>query len=187
MAISMYLRLVDYTKGALLSNGNYDSNVVLLRETFDNKGAQFINISSYSSDIEQTLNIGSQSTGVGAGKITFNPLTITKYIDPLTPILFQNAASGTPFKVVEICFVNAQNFIQVRHTYKMAAVKTVSWATSADSDSMSEIITFEYGGLFLTVNQQGPDGRLANVYQSGWNRVRNVKDSDVNSVIGVTQ
>jgi hypothetical protein len=32
-------------------------------------------------DIEQTLNIGSQSTGAGAGKVTFNPFSITRKID----------------------------------------------------------------------------------------------------------
>jgi len=29
-------------------------------------------------DIEQILSIGSQSTGVGAGKVTFNPFSITR-------------------------------------------------------------------------------------------------------------
>ena len=37
---------------------------------------------SFSFDIEQTLNIGSQSTGAGAGKVTFNPFSITRKIDP---------------------------------------------------------------------------------------------------------
>jgi hypothetical protein len=39
-------------------------------------GALF-EIEDYSFDIEQTLNIGSQSTGAGSGKITFNPFSIT--------------------------------------------------------------------------------------------------------------
>jgi hypothetical protein len=29
-------------------------------------------------DLEQVLNIGSQSTGTGAGKIAFNPFSITR-------------------------------------------------------------------------------------------------------------
>ena len=32
----------------------------------------------FSFDIEQTLNIGSQATGAGAGKVTFNPFTAPK-------------------------------------------------------------------------------------------------------------
>ena len=35
-------------------------------------------VSDYSFDVEQVLNIGSQSSGAGAGKVTFNPFSITK-------------------------------------------------------------------------------------------------------------
>jgi tellurite resistance protein len=35
-------------------------------------------ISDFSFDVEQNTNIGSQSSGVGAGKVTFNPYSITK-------------------------------------------------------------------------------------------------------------
>jgi hypothetical protein len=34
-----------------------------------------------SAGLEQTLNIGSQSSGAGAGKVTFNPFSITKQTD----------------------------------------------------------------------------------------------------------
>lgn len=36
------------------------------------KGGVF-EVEDYSFDIEQVLNIGSQSSGAGAGKVTFNP------------------------------------------------------------------------------------------------------------------
>ena len=41
--------------------------------------------------------IGSQSSGAGAGKVTFNPFSITKKTDRASPQFFQNApadASG---------------------------------------------------------------------------------------------
>jgi type VI protein secretion system component Hcp len=31
---------------------------------------------------------GSQSTGAGAGKVTFNPFSITKHVDKATTVLF---------------------------------------------------------------------------------------------------
>jgi hypothetical protein len=37
------------------------------------KGSGLFEINDFSFDIEQVLNIGSQSSGAGAGKITFNP------------------------------------------------------------------------------------------------------------------
>jgi hypothetical protein len=37
------------------------------------KGSALFEINDFSFDIEQVLNIGSQSSGAGAGKVTFNP------------------------------------------------------------------------------------------------------------------
>ena len=61
---------------------------------------QIFEIEDYSFDIEQTLNIGSQSGGAGAGKVTFNPFSITRKIDAASPMLFQMACAGTPFQTV---------------------------------------------------------------------------------------
>lgn len=47
-------------------------------------------VEDYSFDIEQVLNIGSASSGAGAGKITFNPFQITRKIDSASPGLVQN-------------------------------------------------------------------------------------------------
>jgi bacteriocin-like protein len=32
--------------------------------------------------------IGSQSSGAGAGKVTFNPFSITRHVDKASPVLF---------------------------------------------------------------------------------------------------
>ncbi len=37
---------------------------------------------------QPTLSIGSQSTGAGAGKVTFNPFSITRKVDRSSPIFF---------------------------------------------------------------------------------------------------
>jgi type VI protein secretion system component Hcp len=37
---------------------------------------------------EPTLSIGSQSTGAGAGKVTFNPFSITRKVDRSSPVFF---------------------------------------------------------------------------------------------------
>jgi type VI secretion system Hcp family effector len=53
-------------------------------------------IEDFSFDVEQTLNIGSQSSGAGAGKVTFNPFSITRKIDSASPSLFQMAQTHKP-------------------------------------------------------------------------------------------
>ena len=59
--------------------------------------------------IEQTLNIGSQSSGAGAGKVAFNDLHFTKNVDSTSPIFFQALCAGTPFQFVDISFVTRRD------------------------------------------------------------------------------
>lgn len=180
---NIYLRLTDYSNNALNTSGKQVASNGAVKGTIDANNTQFIRLSDFSTDIEQTLNIGSQSTGAGAGRVTFNPFTIRKPIDATSPTLFTNAASGTPFKTAELFVANAKGIILLVFTFKLVAVKTVSWSVSAGDEGVSEVVTFEYGGLFVTVNGQGPDGNINNTTLAGWNRVRNVKDSDINSMI----
>jgi hypothetical protein len=59
-------------------------------------GGGVFEISDFSFDIEQTLNIGSQSSGAGAGKIKFNPFQITRNATPGIDGL--HLFVGMPFK-----------------------------------------------------------------------------------------
>jgi type VI secretion system Hcp family effector len=67
-------------------------------------GASSFEIEDFSFDVEQTLNIGSQSSGAGAGKVTFNPFTINKKLDVSSPKLLQAAARGEIFKTFTCSF-----------------------------------------------------------------------------------
>ncbi len=49
-----------------------------------------------------TNNIGSQSSGAGAGKVTFNPFSITKKIDKASPLLFRACLTGQHIKKVTL-------------------------------------------------------------------------------------
>ncbi len=57
-------------------------------------GPRVFEVETFSFDVEQTLNIGSQSSGAGAGKVTFNPFSITRKIDRSSPNLFRGALPG---------------------------------------------------------------------------------------------
>ncbi|WP_210326193.1 hypothetical protein, partial [Bradyrhizobium guangdongense] len=68
--------------------------------TFTVDGNKLFGLHGFSFSDDQTLNIGSQSTGAGAGKVTFNPLHLSFSQLGLDPKLFQMLASGTAFKEV---------------------------------------------------------------------------------------
>jgi type VI secretion system secreted protein Hcp len=143
---------------------------------------QLFEIEDYSFDVEQTLNIGSQSTGAGAGRITFNPFSITRKIDKQSPIFFNMACSGTAFKFVSLGLRKSSGGVTagqifLRFDFKLVAVKTISWAH--DDESPKETITFEYGGLWVSYNQQAASGAMtAAAVQQGWSRVTNTADSN---------
>jgi type VI secretion system secreted protein Hcp len=173
------------------SNLKSESQVVFQGDAGIPEAANFVNASkpgdngifevvAYSFAIDQTLNIGSQSTGAGAGKVAFNPLSITLRIDKASPILFQMASSGTPFQEVSLALRKDPNgVIFLVFNFKLVAVKTIAWAGA--SEEAQEAVTFEYGGLQLFYGPQTADGKLTKTVAGGWNIVSNKADTDINA------
>jgi type VI secretion system secreted protein Hcp len=136
-------------------------------------------IEDFSLGVEQTLNIGSQSSGAGAGKIAFNPFSITRRVDMASPKFFEMACSGTAFKSVALALAKSAggataNQITLRYDFKLVAVKTIAW--NEQPDGVREMISFEYGGLQIRYARQSPNGQLQPPILGGWNRVKNILD-----------
>jgi type VI secretion system secreted protein Hcp len=196
MAIDSYMIFVPYSGSTLLAEsqvalqGSLAGNEPLANDSAANfnfksfVGAnQVFEVSDYSFDIEQQLNIGSQSTGAGAGKVVFNPFSITRKIDKSSPQFFQMACAGTAFKNVYLCLRKSgggaegdqsSGLIFLRFDFKLVAIKTISW--SHDDESPNETMTFEYGGLQVRYSQQKTDGTMMPLVGFGWNRVKNISD-----------
>lgn len=193
MAIDAYMYFQDYNNTYLPSESQVDGTNAKepmwkehkFNEASDAKG--IFEVEDFSFDIEQVLSIGSQSTGAGAGKVTFNPFSITRKIDKSSPEFYNKACSGTAFKKVALGARKAAGGTQTGGIYlvfsfKLVAVKTLAW--SYDDEAPKETITFEYGGLIVSYTQQKPDGSLNGPeFQKGWNRVKNISDTDVNAPI----
>lgn len=193
MAIDSYMCFIDYNDKYLLSESQVDmkasnmDNKELAKpftDAFSNKG--LFEVEDYSFDIEQTLGIGSQSTGAGAGKVTFNPFSITRKVDKSSPIFFQNACSGKAFKSVYLGMRksagnDATGAFFLVFQFKLVAVKTVGWAH--DDEAPKETVTFEYGGLIVNYGQQAPNGQITTLFNGGWNRVKNKADVLANEPI----
>ena len=191
MAIDSFMTFIPYAgKGAAGTALDAESQVSFSNAASgDTLGSVFtagkvFEVSEYEFDIEQTLNIGSQSGGAGAGKITFNPFSITRAIDKASPTLFQMACSGTAFANVYLGLrksvgtggggSNATGAFFLRFDFKLVAVKTLSY--SHDEVSPQEKVTFEYGALQMRYRPQDASGVLGPVNQVGWDRVRNISD-----------
>jgi len=200
MAVEAYMYFKDYQDAFLASEsqvqlssgpGDISSVVQPFVDAAGFKGPHdgtcgLFECEDYSFDIEQVLNIGSQSSGAGAGKVQFNPFSITRKIDCASPIFFQNSCSGKPFKEVGLGMRKsaggaATGVMYLVFTFKLVAVKTVSWAH--DDEAPKETVTFEYGGLNIQYCQQKPNGTLWPAVTKGWNRVKNISDDAPHTAI----
>ena len=186
MAVDSYMMFQKYGGDYMKAESQVDMSTLPSTDTL---GADFktqsvngnvFEVETFNFDIEQTLNIGSQSRGAGAGKVTFNAFNITRKIDISSPIIYQMACSGTPFQLVSLGFrksggADVSGFMNLRFDFKLVAVKTISW--EHDDESPKETMAFEYGGLIMRYCQQKADGTLLGAVAGGWNRVKNISDT----------
>jgi type VI protein secretion system component Hcp len=135
-------------------------------------------IRGFSLSAEQMLNIGSQSTGAGAGKIEFNPLVIERTVDQLTPFLLSMEASGHALDKVQLYVrkaggKDAQAYLAFE--LQLVAVSNISWSGAGGDDLLTEHVALQYGSLTVGYHAQNADGTWAGVTKQGWDRVRNIR------------
>lgn len=164
----------------------------------DIQAGNIFEIDDFSFDIEQVLNIGSQSSGAGAGKVTFNPFQVTRKTDRASPTLFTMCCAGQHFKQVSLYLRRAggggtsltasegsvtSGTTFLRFDFALVAVKTISWSGSDGDEACKEEVQFEYGALQVQYVQQDETGKpmSANKTMGSWNQVYNN-----NSFSGIT-
>ena len=107
-------------------------------------GDQLFALKTFSFTDEQTLNIGSSSSGAGAGKVTFDPLQLSFTQLGLDPQLMKMLASGTPFKEVDVLGYdvspNGSSHLAVDYSFGLVAGKTLT----TDQTGITQL-DLEYG------------------------------------------
>ena len=172
MITSAYIKLTDYSGKQIMGDSEvkgHEHEIVLLHWGFS---------------AVQAINIGSQASGAGAGKVTFNPLRITKLIDKASPTLFTACCTGRPFKDAVLSLTRSVGEDSATTTFftidaKLAAIKSITYG---EGDDPTEIIEFECGGIVLTYTPLSRDGKTGAAVTGGWNRVRNVQMSGSDSI-----
>jgi len=141
-----------------------------------------IAVSAFTMGFEQTLNIGSQSSGAGAGKITYLPFSIEKHYDLASTKLFLAAAAGTPMNGVIFSIVKTGSgsadgksapkaYLKV--TLNLCFVKSISVQT-LDAYPV-ELVSFEYGAIKFEYSVMNVStGALTTGNMGSWDRTKNV-------------
>jgi type VI protein secretion system component Hcp len=125
-------------------------------------------LSSYSFALGNSANTGSQSSGAGAGKVSFQPLSVTTNVDVNSPLIFQFTATGTPLTSATLAVATADGGVET-FDFHLVVVESVAFQSSRGA-SPDETIQFEYGELELTYQEQA-GGATSSSF--GWNEVTN--------------
>lgn len=171
-AAGVYVRFVPYGAGAASVAGPCPVASALVAEQNQvSKWPTWHQAQAASLDVEQVLNIGSATAGAGAGRVTFNPLTLTLVPSSLDSTFLERAALGTPFCQVDVLTVGSAGPTQL-FTLRLAALKKLGWNTEKGGNTVSTY-TLEYGGFLLSTQAYKPDGTIKSTTAKGWNRVQN--------------
>ncbi len=184
MAVDSYMIFEKYDSTWLEAESQVDfgsSSSDKIGKPFLTRKGNVFEVDTFSFDVEQTINMSSQSMGAGAGKIAFNPFKITRKIDKATPLLFQMACQGKTFKNVSLGFrkaagIDASGLFFLRFDFAFVAIKTLNW--SHGDDSPTEDLELEYGALGIVYGLQNQDGTIEPQSPRGWDKIKNVDNSE---------
>ena len=159
-----------YLKGSGVSGETQD-------QSFSKEGA--FEILSFEIGAENTINIGSISSGGGAGKATFKPLTMRKKTDSASCALFAKLCEGKHFDdmVIELRRSGSQagssGATFLKWEFKLVMLADISWSGSDGDDVCEENLIWEYGAMKVTYSMQDIRGKKTKDYSGEWSRVRN--------------
>jgi type VI secretion system secreted protein Hcp len=141
MATDMFLKLDDI-KG----------------ESNDSKHKGEIEVVSWSWGAAQ-LGSSHGGGGSGTGKVQISDLTITKFVDRSTPVLFQMCASGKAIKtgVLTCRKAGGTPLEYLKITFNQALISHVSYGAGAD-DRIPETVTFNFAQVQYDYVPQKADG-----------------------------
>jgi hypothetical protein len=129
------------------------------------------NLSFYDLGLSNTLSIGSQSSGAGAGKVTFNPLEIHTAVINYAQF-FQVAQNGATFNS---CTLTAKtNGEAVEYKFSLVAISSLdaiarSPRTPEDKPASYLDVKLAFGAVEVKTSAGSDDGGSS----GGWSRVKN--------------
>ncbi|PPE70803.1 type VI secretion system tube protein Hcp [Caldimonas thermodepolymerans] len=159
MAVDMFLKMDDI-KG----------------ESVDAKHKGEIDVLAWSWGLSQsgTTHVGG---GGGAGKVSVQDLSFTKYVDKSSPTLMLACCNGKHFKeaVLVVRKAGEKPLEYLKITMKEVLVSSISTGGSGGDDRLVESITLNFAEVKVEYVPQKPDGTGDAAVEAGWNIAENIK------------
>ncbi|MCR8827350.1 type VI secretion system tube protein Hcp [Pseudosulfitobacter koreensis] len=136
-------------------------------------------ILSFEIGAENNINIGSISSGGGAGKATFKELTVTKKTDTASCGLFTRLCEGGHIQDVHIVLrrsggtAGKSGATFLKFDFKLVMIQDISWSGSDGDDICEETLVMQYGAMKVEYSQQDVKGTMKKHSDAMWSRVKN--------------
>ncbi len=143
-------------------------------ESVDGKHKDEVDVLAWSWGASQsgTTHTGS---GGGAGKVSVQDLSITKYVDKATPVLWKYACTGTHIKeaVLVVRKAGGTPLEYIKITMQDCLVAAVSTGGSGGEDRLTENLTLNFARFKLEYVPQKEDGTGLPAIPMTWNIAKN--------------
>ncbi|MGB6193614.1 MAG: type VI secretion system tube protein Hcp [Terracidiphilus sp.] len=145
--------------------------------TGSSSSVQF-NVSYFTFGLTQSLNIGSQSGGAGAGKVTFQPLEVHAALTAFQPLVLPTA-QGQHFQSCSL-IVSDRDGSTTEFDFNEVAIESLTVAASSSAENGNPArytdIQFEYGAVKVKSSGGADDGGTGGTPPAGWNQITNTQD-----------
>jgi len=138
---------------------------------------------SFELGAENNINIGSISSGGGAGKATFKEFNVTKKTDSASCVLFNKLCTGKHFTDAILVLRRSgaddkkSGGVFLKFEMKLVMVQDIGWSGSDGDDICEESVVLQYGAIQITYLKQDKTGAHEVTSPQGvWSRVLNMAD-----------
>jgi type VI protein secretion system component Hcp len=167
-----YLQFVTGSGRAPVVQG--ESQVKIPGEDPSAQAVDPIQISDFSFQVQNPNNLGSTTGGAGAGKITFQPLIVSRTLDKNSPLLFKASAMGAHYGQVLLSIVHtaggggkSSSRLVAQWRLGIVFVRSIAYSSGDEQD------TFDFGSVLFNYYPQNANGSSATAVVGGWNRLTN--------------
>lgn len=118
-----------------------------------------------------------QGSGMGAGKVSVQDLSFTKYIDKSTPDLLLASCNGKHFDkaVLTVRKAGEQPLEYLLVTMEDLIVTSVSTGGSGGEDRLTETVTLNFAKVKVQYKEQTATGGVGDKPEMGWDIAANAK------------
>ncbi|AEB56053.1 hemolysin co-regulated type VI secretion system effector [Ectopseudomonas mendocina] len=147
-------------------------------ESQDKTHKDEIEVLNWSWGMSQSGNMHT-GTGGGAGKVSIQDLSLTKYVDKATPNLMMHCSSGKHVPKVTLTVRKAGGDSQVEYliiNLEEVLISSLSTGGSGNDDRLIENVTLNFAKVTVDYQPQKADGtKEGGPIKYGWNIRSNVK------------